>query len=152
MLRILLRRRLGNPPPPNEALRTQRARLLFQSRKHGLKELEFIFNRFAMKHLNGMDKEQLDQYDCILNHPANEWLVFFWVTGVLDLPPELKGIFVNLSRQRPHQLISDNGVLSQLQKEMQNSERVNMARRMFDEYDRLGMDFSYQSAVKTNPL
>ena len=38
-----IRRNLGNPPPPNEALRTQRARLLFQSRKHGLKELEFIF-------------------------------------------------------------------------------------------------------------
>ena len=61
-------RRLGNLPPPNEApgkykntskipyvitykfiacknSETQRARLLFQCRKHGLKELEFIFNK-----------------------------------------------------------------------------------------------------------
>ena len=43
-----------------------------------------------MKNLNDMNKEELDEYDNILNHPANEWLVFFWVMGVLDLPPELK--------------------------------------------------------------
>ena len=95
-MRFLLRipkRRLGNPPPPNEAVKTQRARLLFQSRKHGLKELEFIFNRFAMANINQMEKKELDQYDDIINHPANEWLVFFWIMGVLKLPPELKGIF-----------------------------------------------------------
>ena len=43
-----------------------------------------------MANLNQMNKEELDEYDGILNHPANEWLVFFWVMGVVDLPPELK--------------------------------------------------------------
>ena len=34
-----------------------------------------------MKHLNSMTKEQLDEFDAIINHPANEWLIFFWVMG-----------------------------------------------------------------------
>ena len=46
---------------------------------------------------------------------------------------------------------SDNKILVKMQEEMQNPDRVNMAQKMFDEYDRLGMDFTYQSAVKTSP-
>ena len=46
----------------------------------------------------------------------------------------------------------DNSVLFKLQSEMQNPDRVNMAEKMFNEYDRLGMDFTYQSAIKTSPL
>ena len=34
-----------------------------------------------MKHLNSMTKEQLDEFDAVINHPANEWLIFFWVMG-----------------------------------------------------------------------
>merc|ERR1712212_111732 len=113
---------------------TQRARLLFQCRKHGLKELEFIFNKFAMKHLNSMTKEQLDEFDAVINHPANEWLIFFWVMGTIDLPLEL----------------SDNETLKLMQSEMQNPQRINMAKKLYDQYDQLGNEFHYQSAVKTN--
>jgi len=132
--RLNVCRRLGNLHPPNEAPETQRARLLFQCRKHGLKELEFIFNKFAMKHLNSMTKEQLDEFDAIINHPANEWLIFFWVMGTIDLPLEL----------------SDNETLKLMQSEMQNPQRINMAKKLYDQYDQLGNEFHYQSAVKTN--
>ena len=112
-----------------------------------------------MANLNQMNKEELDEYDGILNHPANEWLVFFWVMGVVDLPPELKGKqgFKLDSGNHSTRLVClmfnlDNSVLFKLQSEMQNPDRVNMAQKMFDEYDRLGMDFTYQSAIKTSPL
>ena len=35
---------------------------------------------------------------------------------------------------------------------MQNPDSVNMAKKMFNEYDRLGGDFTYDSAVKTQPF
>ena len=92
--------------------------------------MEFIFNRFAMKHVNQMGKEQLDEYDGILNHPANEWLVYFWVMGVLDLPPELKRKPFDSEPKFGFILarFSDNAVLSQLQSEMQNPDRARRHR------------------------
>ena len=59
-------RPLGNIPLPNEPIETQRARLVYQSRKHGLKELEFLFNRFAMANINSMSKDELGMFSFAL--------------------------------------------------------------------------------------
>ena len=54
--------------------------------------------------------------------------------GTIDLPLEL----------------SDNETLKLMQSEMQNPQRINMAKKLYDQYDQLGNEFHYQSAVKTN--
>ena len=54
--------------------------------------------------------------------------------GTIDLPVEL----------------SDNETLKLMQSEMQNPQRINMAKKLYDQYDQLGNEFHYQSAVKTN--
>ena len=77
-------------------------------------------------------KTQLDEYDAIINNPSNEWLIFFWIMGVLELPPEL----VN------------NNILKRMQIDMQNPQRINIAKQLFEEYDRLGQDFKYPTAKK----
>ena len=37
-----------------------------------------------------------------------------------------------------------------MQEEMQNPARINMAKKLFDEYDKLGNPFHYDSAKKTS--
>ena len=54
--------------------------------------------------------------------------------GTIDLPLEL----------------SENETLKLMQFEMQNPQRINMAKKLYDQYDQLGNEFHYQSAVKTN--
>ena len=54
--------------------------------------------------------------------------------GTIDLPLEL----------------SENETLKLMQSEMQNPQRINMAKKLYDQYDQLGNEFHYQSAVKTN--
>lgn len=54
--------------------------------------------------------------------------------GTIDLPLEL----------------SENEMLKLMQSEMQNPQRINMAKKLYDQYDQLGNEFHYQSAVKTN--
>ena len=54
--------------------------------------------------------------------------------GTIDLPLEL----------------SDNETLKLMQYEMQNPQRINMAKKLYDQYDQLGNEFHYQSAAKTN--
>ena len=57
-------------------------------------------------------------------------------SGVLDVPPELAG----------------NKILKEIQREIQNPARVNMAEQLFSEYNRLGQDFFYSSAVKSTVI
>ena len=33
-----------------------------------------------------LTKEQLDQYDTLLNHPSNEWDLYYWITGREETP------------------------------------------------------------------
>ena len=54
--------------------------------------------------------------------------------GTIDLPLEL----------------SENETLKLMQFEMQNPQRINMAKKLYDQYDQLGNEFHYQSAIKTN--
>ena len=35
-----------------------------------------------------MSPDQLDQYDCIINLPSNDWDIYYWITGKDEVPEE----------------------------------------------------------------
>eukprot|EP00047_Mylnosiga_fluctuans_P005939 m.243744 g.243744 ORF g.243744 m.243744 type:complete len:144 (+) comp14301_c0_seq1:23-454(+) len=76
--------------PRNESVDAMRARLLFQSRKRGIRENDLIFSTFSRKYLAGMSEAELREYDSILNDHDNEWDMFYCLTGKKPLPPYLQ--------------------------------------------------------------
>eukprot|EP00054_Salpingoeca_dolichothecata_P032247 m.265807 g.265807 ORF g.265807 m.265807 type:complete len:150 (+) comp29576_c0_seq1:24-473(+) len=71
-------------------IETYRSRLLFQSRKRGIKEIDLIFSTFAAKHLRDMSMDDLKEYDAILNDHDNEWDMFYWLVKQKPLPEYLQ--------------------------------------------------------------
>jgi succinate dehydrogenase assembly factor 2 len=81
----------------------RRAKLLYQSRKRGIREMDFILGfveislvnlqmifilfcrKFADTHLNQLTEQQLNEYDKLINGNHNEWDVYYWITGELLL-------------------------------------------------------------------
>ncbi|XP_077517124.1 succinate dehydrogenase assembly factor 2-A, mitochondrial-like isoform X4 [Amblyomma americanum] len=83
----------------NESTETQRARLLYQSRKRGMLENDLILSTFAAKHLASFSVEQLQQYDRLINLPSNDWDIYYWATGVREVPPEFENEVMVLLQQ-----------------------------------------------------
>ncbi len=69
-------------PRPNELTDTKRARLLYQSRKRGILESDIILSRFADKYLSTMTREELDEYDELLDH--SDWDIYYWAVKNTD--------------------------------------------------------------------
>ena len=67
---------------------------------------------FANKHLALMSPQQLDQYDCIINLPSNEWDIYYWITGKNDVPEEY-----------------DNDVMKMMQEFVQNEHKEERLRQ-----------------------
>lgn len=74
---------------PDEPIDNKRARLLYQSRKRGIKENDLLMGRFAHEYLHDFTLEQLEDYDVILNDHDNEWDMYFWMIGNKPLPEYL---------------------------------------------------------------
>lgn len=83
----------------NESTETQRARLLYQSRKRGMLENDLILSTFAAKYLTSFNIEQLQQYDRLINLPSNDWDIYYWATGIRETPPEFENEVMSLLRQ-----------------------------------------------------
>ncbi|KAL1443816.1 hypothetical protein MTO96_007198 [Rhipicephalus appendiculatus] len=83
----------------NEDTETQRARLLYQSRKRGMLENDLILSTFAAKHLASFNAEQLQQYDRLINLPSNDWDIYYWATGAKATPTEFENEVMSLLRQ-----------------------------------------------------
>ncbi|KAH7953861.1 hypothetical protein HPB49_013117 [Dermacentor silvarum] len=83
----------------NEDTETQRARLLYQSRKRGMLENDLILSTFAAKHLASFNAEQLQQYDRLINLPSNDWDIYYWATGARETPPEFESEVMSLLRE-----------------------------------------------------
>ncbi|KAL5499180.1 EMI5 [Sanghuangporus vaninii] len=71
------------PPPepiprPNESVEKMRARLVYQSRKRGTLESDLILSTFAAQNLDGMNAEELREYDKLLDEP--DWDIYYWAT------------------------------------------------------------------------
>ncbi|XP_055696579.1 succinate dehydrogenase assembly factor 2-A, mitochondrial [Lutzomyia longipalpis] len=87
------------PFKENESLQTQKARLLYQSRKRGMLENDLLLSTFAAKHLGGMTKEQTDIYDRLINGPSNDWDIYYWATERKPIPEEYDTEIMRLLRE-----------------------------------------------------
>lgn len=47
-----------------------------------------IGSTFADKHLDGLNDNQLDQYDKLINEPSNDWEIYYWMTDKKPTPTE----------------------------------------------------------------
>ncbi|KAK6197550.1 Flavinator of succinate dehydrogenase-domain-containing protein [Scheffersomyces amazonensis] len=91
-----------------ETIDIKRARLVYQSRKRGILESDLLLSRFAKKHLNTFNEEELDEYDKLLDEP--DWDIYYWATKnytVTPLPDKWK----------------NSKILQLLQKDAENNER-----------------------------
>ncbi|XP_063800461.1 succinate dehydrogenase assembly factor 2, mitochondrial [Pseudophryne corroboree] len=83
----------------NETPEIKRARLLYESRKRGMLENCILLSLFAKKHLNTMTDTQLSQYDRLINEPSNDWDIYYWVTGVQDIPEQFDNEIMHLLKE-----------------------------------------------------
>ncbi|CAH3107208.1 unnamed protein product [Pocillopora meandrina] len=58
------------------------------SRKRGMLENGLLLSTFADKHLDGLNDNQLDQYDKLINEPSNDWEIYYWMTDKKPTPTE----------------------------------------------------------------
>lgn len=85
-----------------------RKRLVYQSRKRGILETDILLSRFAKKHLDSLNRKQLEEYDKLLDEL--DWDIYYWATenySITPLPDKWK----------------DSEVLKILQKYSKNSEK-----------------------------
>lgn len=72
-----------------ETAEALRSRLLYQSRKRGIKELDLIMGTFAHEFLHTFTIAELREYDVILNEHDNEWDMYLWLVGKSPIPEYL---------------------------------------------------------------
>ncbi|XP_055700376.1 succinate dehydrogenase assembly factor 2-B, mitochondrial-like [Phlebotomus papatasi] len=87
------------PFKENEPLETQKARLLYQSRKRGMLENDLLLSTFAGKYLSGMTAEQTKLYDKLINGPSNDWDIYYWATEKKALPEEYDNEIMTMLRE-----------------------------------------------------
>lgn len=72
----------------NESLETQKARLVYQSRKRGMLENDLLLSTFVSKYLNEMTQDQVTKYDHLINNVSNDWDIYYWATNLKPVPEE----------------------------------------------------------------
>ncbi|KAN0105349.1 DUF339 domain containing protein [Russula decolorans] len=79
-----------NPlPRPGESIETTRARLVYQSRKRGTLENDFLLSTFAQEHLGTMDAEELSEFDKLMDE--SDWDIYYWATEKRTQPERWTG-------------------------------------------------------------
>lgn len=68
----------------NESQANQIKRLIYQSRKRGILETDLLLSRFADKFLHKLTKDELNQYDKLLDEL--DWDIYYWITKNKDYP------------------------------------------------------------------
>lgn len=72
-------------------------RLVYKSTKRGILENDLILGSFANQHLPTLNKDELSEYDELLQE--NDWDIFYWITGRKELPRKYKeGTLMNKLR------------------------------------------------------
>eukprot|EP00051_Salpingoeca_urceolata_P028264 m.485932 g.485932 ORF g.485932 m.485932 type:complete len:162 (+) comp24071_c0_seq1:2649-3134(+) len=74
-------------PEDDKALR---ARLVYQSRKRGIKENDLLMSTFVGEHVESFGRSELEELDIILNKHDNEWDMYKWMIGNEPLPEYLQ--------------------------------------------------------------
>ncbi|GAA6027318.1 hypothetical protein JCM8097_002588 [Rhodosporidiobolus ruineniae] len=87
---------LVNSPHPegrdNEPTETLRKRLVYESRKRGILEMDLILSTYAKERLPEMSDRELREYDRFLTLP--DWTIFYYVTGKAEAPEPWKSSVV----------------------------------------------------------
>ena len=74
----------------NETLEEKRSRLMYQSRKRGTSENGLLLSNFSAQFLPSMSEKQMLEYDNVINNLHNEWDLYYWLTGAVEMPKEVK--------------------------------------------------------------
>jgi len=82
-----------------EPLAQKRARLIYQSRKRGIRENGLLLATFADKHLANFDQNELALYDRLINLPSNDWEIYYWATGAKPTPAEFDNDVMDLLKK-----------------------------------------------------
>ncbi|MFH4975635.1 hypothetical protein AB6A40_002344 [Gnathostoma spinigerum] len=78
------------PRRANEDIKTLRSRLVYQSKKRGILENDILIGDFADLYLNKMGREELDEYDEIINGKHMEWDLYYYISGKKAPPKDLE--------------------------------------------------------------
>ena len=76
-----------------------KSRLLYQSRKRGMSENGLLLSNFAAKHLKTFTREQLDDFDILINKPSNDWDIFYWILCKYETPEEFDTPVMNMLKE-----------------------------------------------------
>lgn len=80
-------------------------RLHMRSMRRGIKEMDLILSAYAGTHLQGMDEEELDIYDALLNESDQD--LIRWVTGQVVAPDRFQALIFNISQTFRHKNPND---------------------------------------------
>jgi succinate dehydrogenase assembly factor 2 len=83
----------------SEPIGDKRARLVYQSRKRGMLENGLLLGSFAKKYLTTFDKEQLSQYDRLINLPSNDWDIYYWAVERSPTPEEFDNEMMDMLKK-----------------------------------------------------
>lgn len=73
--------------PDSETLEIRRKRLLYLSQHRGMKEADILIGGFAASHLAGMDGEQLERYERLLEEEDAD--ILDWLMGRRPIPEDV---------------------------------------------------------------
>ncbi len=74
-------------------------RLKMRSMRRGIKEMDLILQRFAERHLDGMQDAGLTLYDEMLSE--NDHDLYQWVTGQVEVPDHYAGLIESIIADLP---------------------------------------------------
>jgi antitoxin CptB len=69
-----------------DALELRRRRLRFRAWHRGMREMDFIFGRFADAELARMDEHEIAELERLMEAPDPEF--FAWITGQREVPAQ----------------------------------------------------------------
>ncbi len=75
-------------------LAIRRKRLLYQSRHRGTQEGGLVLGGFAQRHLDGLDGEELDQFEVLVGKTDAD--LMDWISGRATAPDHLGGTVFDL--------------------------------------------------------
>ena len=81
----------------SETLEIRRKRLKYRCQHRGTKELDLVLGRFVAGRLDDLDPDQIGRFEALLDLPSP--LVYAWVTGQEDPPPEMDNDVLRLLRE-----------------------------------------------------
>jgi antitoxin CptB len=90
-------------PLSSDGLDPRRRRILFRSRRRGLREMDLALGSFADAHLAGLTEDELTEVERWLDLPDPDMLG--WLTGELATPSEIDTPLFQRLRDAPREAV-----------------------------------------------